>query len=66
MAACFHLAQGKNGISHAVRPSVTTNKGEKHMQTRIKIKAITREKDAAGKFQTNLTPNATLEGKELM
>ena len=36
------------------------------MQTRIKIKAITREKDAAGKFQTNLTPNATLEGKELI
>ena len=26
------------------------------MQKRIKIKAVTREKDAAGKFQTNLTP----------
>ena len=36
------------------------------MQKRIKIKAVTREKDAAGKFQTNLTPNATLEGKELI
>ena len=36
------------------------------MQTRIKIKAVTREKDAAGKFQTNLTPNATLEGNELI
>jgi len=36
------------------------------MQTRTKIKAITREKDAAGKFQTNLTPNATLEGNELV
>ena len=36
------------------------------MQTRIKIKAVTREKDAAGKFQTNLTPNATLEGKGLI
>jgi len=36
------------------------------MQTRIKIKAITREKDAAGKFQTNLTPNATVEGNELV
>ena len=36
------------------------------MQTRIKIAAVTREKDAAGKFQTNLTPNATLEGKELI
>ena len=28
------------------------------MQKRIKIKAVTREKDAAGKFQTNLTPDA--------
>ena len=36
------------------------------MQTRIKIKAITREKDAAGKFQTDLTPNATIEGNELV
>ena len=36
------------------------------MQTRIKIKAITREKDTAGKFQTNLTPNATIEGNELV
>ena len=36
------------------------------MQTRIKIKAITREKDAAGKFQTDLTPNATIEGSELI
>ena len=36
------------------------------MDARTKIKAITREKDAAGKFQTNLTPNATLEGKELI
>ena len=36
------------------------------MQTRIKIKAITREKDAAGKFQTNLTPNATIDGNELI
>jgi hypothetical protein len=66
MAAYFHMAQGKDGISHAVRASDTTNKGEKHMQTRIKIKAVTREKDAAGKFQTNLTPNATIEGNELV
>ena len=36
------------------------------MQKRLNIKAVTREKDAAGKFQTNLTPNATLEGKELI
>jgi len=36
------------------------------MQTRTKIKAVTRENDAAGKFQTNLTPNETLEGNELV
>lgn len=36
------------------------------MQTRIKIKAMTREKDAAGKFQADLTPNATIEGNELV
>jgi len=36
------------------------------MQTRTKIKVVTRKKDAAGKFQTNLTPNATLKGRELI
>ena len=36
------------------------------MQTRTKIKAVIREKDAAGKFQTNLTPNDTFKGKNLI
>ena len=36
------------------------------MDARTKIKAIAREKDAAGKFQTNLTPNDTLKGKNLI
>ena len=66
MAASFNWAQEKDGISHAVRPSNTMNKGEKRMQTRTKIKAVIREKDAAGKFQTNLTPNDTLKGKNLI
>ena len=36
------------------------------MQTRTKIKAVTRKKDAAGKFQADLTPNNTLAGKSLI
>ena len=36
------------------------------MDTRTKIKVVTREKDAAGKFQANLTPNDTLKGKGLI
>ena len=36
------------------------------MQTRTKIKAVSRETDAAGKFQTNLTPNDTIAGKNLV
>ena len=36
------------------------------MQTRTKIAAVIREKDAAGKFQVNLTPNDTLKGKSLI
>jgi hypothetical protein len=36
------------------------------MQMRTKIKAAARENDAAGKFQTDLTPNETLEGDALI
>ena len=36
------------------------------MDKRAKIKAVTRQNDAAGKFQTNLTPVTTLSGKDLV
>ena len=36
------------------------------MNTRAKITAVTRQNDAAGKFQTNLTPVTTLSGKDLV
>ena len=36
------------------------------MQTRTKITAVTRETDAAGKYQTDLKPNAALEGRSLL
>ena len=36
------------------------------MNTRAKITAVTRRNDAAGKFQTNLTPVTTLSGKDLV
>ena len=36
------------------------------MNTRAKITAVTRQNDAAGKFQTNLTPITTLSGKDLV
>ena len=36
------------------------------MNRRAKITAVTRQNDAAGKFQTNLTPVTTLSGKDLV
>ena len=36
------------------------------MDKRAKIMAVTRQNDAAGKFQTNLTPVTTLSGKDLV
>ena len=36
------------------------------MDKRKKIVAVTRKNDAAGKFQANLTPTATLSGRELV
>ena len=36
------------------------------MNKRAKITAVTRQNDAAGKFQTNLTPVTTLSDKELV
>ena len=36
------------------------------MNKRTKITAVTRRNDAAGKFQTNLTPVTTLSGKDLV
>ena len=36
------------------------------MDKRAKIKVVTRQNDAAGKFQTNLTPVTTLSGKDLV
>ena len=36
------------------------------MNKRAKIMAVSRQNDAAGKFQTNLTPVTTLSGKDLV
>ncbi len=47
MAANLRGAYGKDGISRVARPFDTSNKREKYMQPRIKIKAVTRETDSA-------------------